>query len=258
MSRLRARCPDCRAYTAVALGPEYQCHACGRTFAAGLVRAPRAFGEGGEAMAEAALLDLPYPEAAVVEEDSLGEQTAAVVSSLPERPLVLGGCCCAHLGAVEALAARHGRIAVVWLDAHGDLNTLASSQSGNEWGMPLRMLLDGGTVVAEDVVLIGARNLDPSEREYLAGSALRIGADGIQAALAGTNGVYVALDSDVLRPGAVTVFMPEPGGPTLPEVERMLEALRRSIAILGAGLTGLVHDGRNVEPLARLCEAMGF
>ena len=37
MSRLRAKCPDCRTYTAVALGPEYQCHACGRTFGAALV-----------------------------------------------------------------------------------------------------------------------------------------------------------------------------------------------------------------------------
>ena len=34
MSRLRARCPDCRAHTAVAIGPGYECHACGREFAA--------------------------------------------------------------------------------------------------------------------------------------------------------------------------------------------------------------------------------
>ena len=63
MSRLRARCPDCRTLTAVAFGTEYQCHACGREFRAGLVRVPRAWGDGGEAMAEAAQLPLPYPEA---------------------------------------------------------------------------------------------------------------------------------------------------------------------------------------------------
>ncbi len=44
VSRLRARCPDCRTLTAVALGPEYQCHSCGREFGAGLVRVPRAWG----------------------------------------------------------------------------------------------------------------------------------------------------------------------------------------------------------------------
>ena len=67
---------------------------------------------------------------------------------LPERPLVLGGCCCAHVGAVRELARRHGRVGVVWLDAHGDLNTPESSPSGNAWGMPLRMLIDAGDVDA--------------------------------------------------------------------------------------------------------------
>ena len=51
MSRLRARCPDCRTFTAVAIGPGYECHACGREFGAGLVRVPQAWGEGGESMA---------------------------------------------------------------------------------------------------------------------------------------------------------------------------------------------------------------
>ena len=54
MSTLRARCPDCRTLTAVAIDMEYQCHSCGRAFAAGLVRVPRAFGAGGDAMAAAA------------------------------------------------------------------------------------------------------------------------------------------------------------------------------------------------------------
>src|SRR5207248_10319683 len=142
-------------------------------FGAGLVRVPRAWGKGGEAMAEAAGLELPYPEAAVVAEDSLEEQTLALAAELPTRPLVLGGCCCAHVGAVEGLASRHGRIAVVWLDAHGDLNTPDSSPLGNPWGMPLRMLLDAGTVAAEDTVLVGARNLDPPEAEFIASSGLR-------------------------------------------------------------------------------------
>ena len=130
MSRLRARCPDCRTFTAVAIGPGYECHACGREFGAGLVRVPQAWGEGGESMAEAARLPLPFPEAAVVEEETLDEQTLAVAIDLPERPVVLGGCCCAHIGAVEALAARNGRIALVWFDAHGDLNTPRARRPG--------------------------------------------------------------------------------------------------------------------------------
>src|SRR2546429_6749245 len=101
MSRLRAKCPDCNPYTAVALGPGYECHACGREFAAGLIRVPQAWGEGGESMAEAARLPPPYPQVAVVEEDTLREQNPSIASELPERPLVLGGRCCAPTCAPE-------------------------------------------------------------------------------------------------------------------------------------------------------------
>src|ERR671925_2394237 len=173
MSRLRARCPDCRTLTAVALeAGEYECHACGRTFSAGLIRVPRAWGSEGGAMAEAAFLPLPYPEAAVVDEESLGEQNLALAAALPDRPLVLGGCCCSHVGAVEGLATRHDRLAVVWFDAHGDLNTPASSPSGNLWGMPLRIALDSGAMRLEDTVLVGARELDPGEEAFIRKSGL--------------------------------------------------------------------------------------
>ncbi len=121
VSALRARCPDCRTLTAVAIGPEYQCHSCGREFAAGLVRVPRAWGDGGDAMAAAANMALPWPEAAVIDEATLDAQIEATARELPARPLVLGGCCCSHVGAVRELARRHGRLGVVWLDAHGDL-----------------------------------------------------------------------------------------------------------------------------------------
>jgi arginase len=258
MSRLRARCPDCRTFTAVAIGPGYECHACGREFGAGLVRVPQAWGEGGESMAEAARLPLPYPEAAVVEEETLDEQTLAVAIDLPERPLVLGGCCCAHMGAVEALAARSGRIALVWFDAHGDLNTPETSPSGNDWGMTLRMLLDSGAVDAEDTILLGARNLDPPEREYVAAIGLRTDLDELDAALEGTEGAYVALDVDALEPGEIQPFMPEPGGLSVTEVEEILGLVRERAAVLGAGFSGLAAEPDNVQPLTRLATALGL
>ena len=57
--------------------------------------------------------------------DARRSRSTRLARELPARPLVLGGCCCSHVGAVRELARRHGRIAVVWLDAHGDLNTPA-------------------------------------------------------------------------------------------------------------------------------------
>ncbi|MGZ4318151.1 MAG: arginase family protein [Gaiellaceae bacterium] len=258
MSRLRGRCPDCNTFTAVAVGLGYECHACGREFAAGMVRVPRAWGDGGETMAESARLPFPYPEAAVVEEDTLGEQTLAVATELPERPLVLGGCCCSHIGAVEALAARHGRIALVWFDAHGDLNTPETSPSGNLWGMPLRIILDSGAVDPQDVILLGARNLDPPETELIASIGLRTDADELDAVLEGTEGVYVALDVDALDPEGISSFMPEPGGLSLGETERLLRATAERGTVLGAGLSGLAAEPANVEPATRLLTALGL
>jgi arginase len=258
VSRLRAKCPECKTYTAVALGPEYECHVCGGRFGAGLLRVPRAWGDGGEAMAEAARLPLPYPEAAVVEEDSLHEQTLAIACELPPRPLVLGGCCCSHVGAVTGLASRHGRIAVVWLDAHGDLNTPESSPSGNQWGMPLRMLLDSETVDPADVVLVGARNLDPPEEDFIARTGLHLGPEGLDSALEGTESAYVAFDCDALAPGEIASFMPEPGGLSVDEAEQLLVRTRRRTSILGAGFTGSVDEPGNVPALTRLARALGL
>ncbi|HEV8686050.1 MAG TPA: arginase family protein [Gaiellaceae bacterium] len=258
MSRLRAKCPDCRTYTAVALGPEYQCHSCGREFAAGLVRVPRAWGDGGEPMEQAAHLPLDYPEAAVVAEDSLADQNLALAAELPDRPLVLGGCCCAHVGAVEGLAARHDRIALVWLDAHGDLNTAESSSTGNAWGMPLRMLIDAGTVSAENVALVGARNLDVPEQDFIAASRLHTGEGAVDRALENCSCVYVALDVDSLDPSEMTPFMPEPDGLRLDEVEALFVELSDRTAVLGAGLTGLAPAEENVPRLHRLVGALGL
>jgi len=223
-----------------------------------MVRVPQAWGEGGESMAEAARLPLPFPEAAVVDEETLDEQTLAVAIDLPERPLVLGGCCCAHIGAVEALAARNGRIALVWLDAHGDLNTPESSPSGNLWGMPLRMILDSGAVDPADTILLGARSLDLPEREFVASIGLRTEADELEQALEGTEGAYVALDVDSLEPDEIHPFMPEPGGLTLVEVEELLRQVRERAPVLGAGFSGLAAEPENVEPLTRLALALGL
>lgn len=259
MSRLRARCPACETLTVVAVSSRYECHVCGHVFAAGLVRVPRAWGVGGEAMADAAALELPYPETGSIEEDTLAAQSLALAAALPERPLVLGGCCCAHIGAVEGLSVRRdGPLAVVWLDAHGDLNTPESSPSGNLWGMPLRMLLDDGAVAPGNVALIGARNLDQPEEEFIATSGLRVGAEGVAAALEGAERVYVALDCDSLDPSAIACFMPESGGLSLEAAEQVLREVAARAAVVGVGVTGLLPDPANVAPVARLLAALGL
>jgi arginase len=194
-----------------------------------------------------------------VEEATLAEQSLAIAAALPKRPVVLGGCCCAHVGAVEGLAARHGRVAVAWLDAHGDLNTPESSASGNEWGMPLRMLIDGGVVAPRDVVLIGARSLDPPEAAFIAGAGLPFGAESVDAVLEEADAVYVAFDVDVLDPGeGVAAFLPEPAGLTMTEAEALLRRIAALAPLVVAGFSGLLPEERNVIPITRLCAALGL
>jgi arginase len=200
-------------------------------------------------MAEAASMSVPWPEAATIDESTLAAQIEAQGRSLPARPLVLGGCCCSHVGAVRELARRHGRLAVVWVDAHGDLNTPESSPSGNEWGMPLRMLIDAGAVAPEDVTLLGARNLDPPEVAFIEAAGVRTELGVLP------ENIYVALDGDVGDPAEVDVFMPEPDGLSLAELESLFAALPRPV---GAGLTGFRASERNEQTLARLGHALGL
>jgi hypothetical protein len=102
VSALRAKCPDCRTLTAVAIGPEYQCHSCGREFAAGLVRV-------GEVPFE-----LPWPEAAAVARaDEIG-------GDLPQRPIVVASSRELHQGVVEELLRRRPALTVVGAGDAGD------------------------------------------------------------------------------------------------------------------------------------------
>jgi arginase family enzyme len=122
--------------------------------------------------------------------------------------------------------------------------------------MPLRMLIDGGAVDAQDVALVGTRNLDPPEVEFIAANGID---DDVERVLGQVTAVYVALDCDVFDPDEMTVWMPEPAGPTVADVEKLFGRIRESgVTLAGAGLTGLVPDPANVEPLERLCAALGL
>ena len=255
MSSLRARCPNCRTFTAVAIGDGYECHRCGSVFSAGLVRVPAAWGAGGEGMVEGARVALPYPEAAVVERETLDDQSAGIAEALPARPIVVGGCCCAHVGAVQGLAGRVDRLAVIYIDAHGDLNTPETSPSGNLWGMPFRMILEAGFVRPEDATLVGARNLDSPEVEYMAASGID---DSVDRALVDADAAYIALDLDVLDPSEVDVLIPEPEGPSADEIEALVRSIAGTTTLAGVGVTGFLATERNTVLVARMLAAAGF
>jgi arginase len=145
-------------------------------------------------------------------------------------PLVLGGDHSLAAGSVAASAMWLHRteskpLGLVWVDAHGDMNTPATTSSGNVHGMPLAALLGNEpgelasigswpSVLATHTALLGVRNLDEREKEQIRASGVHvftmkdIDRDGIavvaERALAvasnGTGGIHVSLDMDVCDP----------------------------------------------------------
>jgi len=115
------------------------------------------------------ILELCDRVARLVAEARRGERT----------PLVLGGDHSVALGSLVGMASVHGPGGVVWIDAHGDLNTPETSPSGNVHGMVLAAALGlGGEAFAYDewvlpaidagkLALVGVRSLDRGERELL-------------------------------------------------------------------------------------------
>ncbi|TAM56563.1 arginase [bacterium] len=83
-------------------------------------------------------------------------------------PIVIGGDHSIALGTLRGIKNAHGRQpGVIWIDAHADINTPATSASGNVHGMPLGLAIERGIVDPAHVVLIGLRDVDPPERELI-------------------------------------------------------------------------------------------
>jgi arginase len=194
-------------------------------------------------------------------------------------PLVLGGDHSLAAGSVAATAAHlrrsGGALGLIWVDAHGDMNTPASSGSGNVHGMPLASLLGpepselstiGGfspKVLPEHTVLIGIRNLDEREKEIVRGSGVRVFtmkdidragiATVVEQALAcagkGTAGVHVSFDLDVCDPAiAPGVGTPVKGGLDYREAHMVMEIVADSGLLRGLDLVEAnpILDDRNM------------
>jgi arginase len=197
-------------------------------------------------------------------------------------PLVLGGDHSLAAGSVAATAEflrRDGKpLGLIWVDAHGDMNTPASSGSGNVHGMPLASLLGsepaelsriGGfspKVLPEHTALIGIRNLDEREKQIVRDSRVRIftmkdiDRSGIAAVIeqalavagAGTAGIHVSFDLDVCDPAiAPGVGTPVKGGLDYREAHTLMEIVADSGLLRALDLVEVnpILDDRNTTAI---------
>ena len=180
-------------------------------------------------------------------------------------PIILGGDHSLSAGSVAASAAWVHRteskpLGLLWVDAHGDMNTPETTLSGNVHGMPLAALLGGEpselasiggspSVLARHTVLLGIRNLDEREKEQIRAFGVHvftmkdIDRDGIakiaERALGiagdGTGGIHVSFDMDACDPGiAPGVGTPVKGGLDYREAHMVMEMVadsRRLVAL---------------------------
>ena len=174
-------------------------------------------------------------------------------------PIVIGGDHSLAAGSVGASAdyavEKGGKLGVLWIDAHGDMNTPATTSSGNVHGMPLAALVGTEPIElssigrhspklqAEHVVLIGIRNLDEAEKKRIRAAKVHvftmkdIDRHGIAAvmkralkiATTGTSGLHVSFDLDACDPAiAPGVGTPVKGGLDYREAHMVMEMIADS------------------------------
>ena len=193
-------------------------------------------------------------------------------------PLVLAGNC--GVAAMGAIAGLGGRPAVLWFDAHGDLNTPETTTSGFFDGMALSVVLGrcwtamaaripGFQPVAErDVALVGVRDMDPGERAFLGKGDVRAIPAGdlrrglppfLESVQRQVSAAYVHLDLDVLDPsvGRVNAYA-APDGLTEDDVIWTIRRVQASLPVGALALTAydpaFDGDGRVLQAALRIVE----
>jgi arginase len=187
------------------------------------------------------------------------ERTELALAQVPDLAITVGGDCGATLGAVAHASRRSGGdLAVLWLDAHPDLNTPESSPSGGFGGMTLRAIAgDGAEGLALDeetriaparLVLGGIRAIDDEERRFIDEHEVAVltvedlsDPSMVVAALedTGASQVFVHVDLDVLDPSALAgLSYPMPFGIETATLVALLRAVVARFQLAGAAIAG--------------------
>lgn len=199
------------------------------------------------------------PVARIIEKEIANGQT----------PVVLGGDHSVAVGTISgAAAATEGEIGVIWIDAHGDINTHETSLSGNIHGMPLAAVLgmghsdlvnlhnQGRKVKPSNVVYVGLKDLDQAEIEIIRKNRIptftmldiaRHGLEPVCKAIAKlekrTKKIWVSLDIDSIDAAfAPATPMLNKGGLTYREITSLAQFIGKTCTLAGCELVEFAPD----------------
>ena len=193
-------------------------------------------------------------------------------------PIVLGGDHSIAVGTLDGLKRARGQAAgLVWVDAHGDINSPKSSPSGNVHGMPLWFALERGYADPKRTVQIGLRDVEPEEKENLRNSGVkaftmsdvdrltmtRVMEEAIAIAGAGETPIHVSFDLDAIDPReAPGTGTPVKGGLSFREAHLAMEMLAESRKLGSIEMVEInpILDTRNQTAtlaVGLICSALG-
>ena len=158
-------------------------------------------------------------------------------------PVLLASDCSICVSTLPALARRLPGAWVVWLDAHGDFNTPATTGSGFLGGMCLAAPCGrwdsgfGAGIDPRRVVMSDARDLDAAEREELDAAGVRIVPPGAVADAVRGERAFLHLDLDILDPSVMAAGVPAPGGLSADELRSLLADLVEAAELVGVEIT---------------------
>jgi len=157
--------------------------------------------------------------------ETLIELRKAIKASVKEKrlPVMVANTCSASLASLPIVAQEYPDAVVLWIDAHGDFNTPETTRSGYLGGMVLAAVCGlwdsghGSGLRSKQVILVGARDIDPDERELLQTAGVRIISPAEatpENVLRAVNGapVWIHIDWDVLEPGFLPADYSVPNG----------------------------------------------
>ncbi len=216
---------------------------------------------------------VPMEDPCLIEKDIIGywsilnqltDACEKISTASPETIFTIGGGCDVEIPPVSYLNHNlNGDLTILWIDAHGDLNTPKSSTSHKFHGMPLRALLGEGDnkisemiptpLCPEQLIMIGQRSLDFPEIQYIQENSIEMFTIDqisenteplIKAILGKSQNIYIHIDLDVLDKNEFPfVSVPEKDGMKKSVLMDVLQEIRDKFVVKGLSLLEYTGSG---------------